>query len=168
MKKAFAFEIKEGENLTDHWLTPRFLIESAGPFDLDPCAYRAQPWRTATLQYALPEQDGLILPWNGSVFCNPPYGPETRKWTWRLALHNDGLLLIFARTETTAFRAIWKHAAGILFFYRRLRFHRPDGSLVGGGGAPSVLAAFGGPNVARLERVKKNFADGALVTAWQR
>jgi DNA N-6-adenine-methyltransferase (Dam) len=165
--KAFAYETRDGENLSDHWLTPPDLIKAAGPFDLDPCAYHAQPWPTAARQYALPKEDGLLLPWHGSVFCNPPYGPEVQKWTRRLELHNNGVLLVFARTETEAFRPVWKYATAILFFYRRIKFHRPDGTIPeSGGSAPSVLAAFGEQNIVRLERAK-TWCDGAIVKNWQ-
>lgn len=169
--KSFAHEVpKGGENLTDHWLTPPELVHAAGPFDLDPCAYHAQPWPTATTMYTLPQTNGLLTPWKGSVFCNPPYGDEVVSWANRLALHDDGVLLVFARTETVAFRPVWKHASGILFFYRRISFRRPDGSIVkGGGGAPSVLAAFGQKNIERLARVRQHKAfAGALVEGWQR
>lgn len=87
MGDAFAFEVEGGENVTDHWLTPPALLQATGPFDLDPCAYEKQPWRTAVKMYSLPAQDGLLLPWEGTVFCNPPYGPEVEKWARRLALH---------------------------------------------------------------------------------
>jgi DNA N-6-adenine-methyltransferase (Dam) len=166
--EAFAYETPTGENKTDDWLTPPELIEAAGPFDLDPCAYRSQPWRTAKIQYSLPEENGLLLDWQGCVFCNPQYGNAVTQWASRLALHNNGLLLVFARTETQAFRPVWRWSTAILFFYSRLTFHRPDGSLPEtGGGAPSVLAAFGKENIARLERAKK-WRDGAIVTEWQR
>lgn len=165
--RAFSYETPNGENLTDHWLTPPGLIEAAGPFDLDPCAYEKQPWSTALKMYSLPEHDGLLLPWEGAVFCNPPYGPEVVKWARRLALHDNGLLLVFARTETLSFRPVWQYATAILFFYSRIRFHRPDGSPEGGGTAPSVLAAFGKQNIERLHRAKK-WKDGAIMTEWAR
>jgi len=164
---AFAFETPEGENLTDHWLTPPALLEAAGPFDLDPCAYQHQPWKTAATMYSLPHQNGLLLPWHGTVFCNPPYGPEVGKWAERLALHNNGLLLVFARTETHAFRPVWKYATAILFFYSRIHFHMPDGKAKSGGGAPSVLAAFGKQNIERLERAR-HWKNGAIVLDWKR
>jgi hypothetical protein len=117
--------------------------------------------------YSLPEQNGLLLPWEGSVFCNPPYGPEVEKWARRLALHDDGLLLVFARTETNSFRPVWTYATAILFFYSRIQFCRPDGTPQGRGGAPSALAAFGTKNIERLHRAKK-WKDGALVVTWSK
>lgn len=80
MGKGFARE----DNQKDHWLTPPELLTALGGFDLDPCAYHSQPWKTAKTQYALPEHDGLLMPWEGRVWCNPPYGKETKKWIERM------------------------------------------------------------------------------------
>lgn len=171
MKKpnqAFAFENDGGNsNQTDDWLTPPELIRAAGPFDLDPCAHPSQPWATAATQFCLPEQNGLLLPWSGCVWCNPPYGREVKHWAKRLALHGDGLFLVFARTETQALVPLWKHSAAMLFFANRLVFCRPDGTPQRGGGAPSLLAAFGEKNISRLERVREQF-PGYLVRDWDR
>ena len=171
MKKhrTFAHEVEGNQNKTDDWLTPPELIDAAGPFDLDPCACPGQPWGTAVHHYFLPEQNGLLLPWKGCVWCNPPYGPHIEDWARRLSLHDDGLLLVFARTETLGFRPVWKYATAILFFYSRVRFHTPDGKPAekGGGGAPSVLAAFGRQNIERLDRARR-WKDGAIVLDWKR
>ncbi len=160
----FAYE----NNEKDHWLTPPALLKALGEFYLDPCANIHQPWRTAKVQYALPEQDGLLLPWSGRVFANPPYGNQTGKWVQRMALHNNGIMLIFARTETHDFRPIWKYATALLFLYKRLKFHTPDGKLPKGGGgtAPSVLVAFGKQQVSSLASLPQKGFAGALITAW--
>jgi hypothetical protein len=31
-------------------LTPRWIIDALGPFDLDPCAATVRPWRPSTLR----------------------------------------------------------------------------------------------------------------------
>lgn len=154
------------ENATDHWLTPPAMIAACGPFDLDPCAYVAQPWRTAEKQFTLPESNGLLLPWGGVVWCNPPYGPEIPKWIERMALHDNGVLLMFARTDTRAFRRLWDFAAAFLFLHKRVGFYKPDGTPTKGSGAPSVLVAFGKQNISRLERAQTAGYGGALVTHW--
>ena len=63
----------------DEWLTPPFILEALGPFDVDPCTALNQPWHTATTEYTLTD-DGLLMPWNGRVWLNPPYG--TQIWRW--------------------------------------------------------------------------------------
>lgn len=136
---------------TDEWLTPPEILKALGPFDLDPCAPEVRPWDTAKTHYTK-EADGLVLPWKGRVFLNPPYGPEARKWLRKLSLHGDGIALIFARTETDAFfRYGWNRAHAMLFLRGRLHFYDVQGGRARhNAGAPSVLIAYGVLNAAML------------------
>ena len=131
---------------TDDWITPKWLIDRLGPFDLDPCACVPQPWPCAERQYTF-EDNGLLKPWQGVVYCNPPYGAKAAEWLSRLALHGNGIALVFARTETRAFfRSVWPHASALLFVKGRLTFCEPDGTTAKTGhnsGGPSVLIAYG-------------------------
>lgn len=141
---------------TNTWLTPQFIIEDLGPFDLDPCAAPdPKPWPTAKHHYTWPDQDGLTLPWFKRCFVNPPYSTQViGQWLNRLADHGTGTALIFARTETENFhRAVWDRADACLFLEGRLYFHHPDGTRAGANaGAPSVLVAYGEEDVERLMR----------------
>lgn len=128
---------------TDQWLTPPWLLNALGPFDLDPCAPIVRPWPTAAKHYTI-EDDGLRQPWEGRVWCNPPYSTAGR-WMHRLAEHSTGTALLFARTETALwFDHIWPRATALLFLRGRLKFHLSDGKEARfGAGAPSVLIAYG-------------------------
>lgn len=128
---------------TDVWLTPPEIIRALGPFVLDPCSLDPRPWDTAFEHYTK-EQNGLLLPWQGRVWMNPPYS-DAAVWLERLALHGEGTALVFARTETEMFRKwVWPYASGLLFLFGRLHFHRADGSRAkGNAGGPSVLVAYG-------------------------
>jgi len=135
----------------DEWLTPREVIDALGPFDLDPCAPVARPWPTAAKHYTVAD-NGLLQPWHGRVWLNPPYGQDTGLWLDRLVLHGNGIALIFARTETDMFfRCVWEAADAILFLRGRLFFHHVSGERAAhNSGAPSCLIAYGGKNVDRL------------------
>lgn len=161
---------------TDTWFTPPAVIEAVGgpdSFDLDPCSPAIRPWPTARQHYDA-EGNGLMLPWFGRVWLNPPYeiGLITR-FLGRMAEHDRGIALIFARTETDPFhRFVWGAASGLLFLRGRLHFHAPEapdpqrcqarphewrvhneatglmicrhcGVAKRNGGAPSVLIAYG-------------------------
>lgn len=147
------------------WLTPPAVIEALGgaeSFDLDPCSIADRPWPTARRHIALPE-DGLSAAWEGRVWLNPPYSTDqVVKWLRRMAEHDQGTALIFARTETDSFQAhVWPRASGLLFIRGRLRFHRFDGSLGSGtAGAPSVLCAYGHQD---LEQLAESGIPGAFV-----
>ena len=148
---------------TDTWLTPPHVIDALAPFDLDPCA--APWWHTARTHYILPD-DGLELPWHGFVWCNPPYGRETGRWLKRMCEHDNGISLIFARTETRMFfEWVWQRASAVLFLQGRLHFHYPDGRRSPtNSGAPSCLVAYGDTAV---ERLRASGLPGAFVDLTQ-
>lgn len=136
------------------WLTPPHVLAALGQFDLDPCAcMEPRPWPTAAQHYTR-DDDGLKREWFGRVFCNPPYGGPSiiGPWVKRMADHNCGTLLIFARTETAMFHdLVWSRASAILFLRGRLFFCRPDGvPAAHNAGAPSCLVAYGDQDAAVL------------------
>lgn len=147
-----AFYQTNKETTTDVWLTPPSLINSLGEFDLDPCCPNNLPWKTAKDFYSLENnQDGLLLPWHGRVWLNPPYSNWV-PFVEKLKLHNNGICLIFARTETNGFfDHVWHDAHSILFLKKRVKFVKHDLSAGGASTAPSVLIAYGRNNTRALE-----------------
>jgi len=126
----------------NEWLTPPELITSLGNFDLDPCSPIIRPWDTASKHYTV-EDNGLMLPWVGRVWLNPPYGRVTFDWLNRLAEHKSGIALIFARTETKGFHGeIWNRAKSIFFFKGRLSFYYVTGEKGQPANAPSCLISY--------------------------
>ncbi len=117
-------------------------------------------WRDAEQSNA----QSSMLPWEGFVWMNPPYGRSTEAWLNRLAMHGNGIALVFARTDTRMFfRYVWPYAAGMLFIRGRLTFFRPDGSCSPAehnSGGPSVLISYG-PTA--TERLRANVRLGAFV-----
>ena len=128
----------------DEWLTPPDLIEKLGPFDTDPCAPIVRPWETAKNHFTK-DDDGLNQLWNGFVWCNPPYGLIAERWLMRMSQYDNGIALIFARTETKMFQKwVWRHATSLLFIFDRLYFYDVNGIRAkANSGAPSVLVAYG-------------------------
>lgn len=163
---------------TVEWLTPPDIIEALGgwqSFDLDPCAPMQQPTPTARRTYTK-AHNGLILPWEGRTWLNPPYANgEIEQWLARMAEHGLGTALIFARTETDAFfRFVWYRATALLFMRGRVTFqvgapytdtktgrHYALGDRApGNAGAPTVLCAYGIDDADVLATCK---IDGAFV-----
>lgn len=146
------------------WITPRFIIDDLGPFELDPCAASPQPWPCAEECFT---DHGLTRQWNGFVFLNPPFHRyEVGRWITKLAEHKPGgIALVHARTEAEWFEPIWKKASAIGFLKDRLYFHYPDGRRAdANSGAPAVLAAFGLDAHMRLAASK---IPMHIVTEWQ-
>ena len=131
-------------------LTPHWVVDALGPFDLDPCAADPRPWDCAKVNYT-EAQDGLSQPWHGRVWLNPPFDRyKVGAWIERLYKHGNGIALLHARTEAGWFQPCWK-ADALLFLRRRLHFCQQDGTPhLANSGAPLVLVAFGRDNADRL------------------
>ena len=127
------------------WYTPKSLFDRLGlTFELDPAAVpeggpNAVP---AATFYRWPPIDGTVADWHGRVWLNPPYGPKAVPFIERMIEHDNGLLLIPARTETRIFQRAARSASRIVFLADRLHFVRPDGHQSRASFA-SVLMAFG-------------------------
>ena len=108
------------------WSTPQSLFDSLDQefgFDLDVCA---TPDNAKTPRFYTPDQDALTLPWDGVVWCNPPYGRQIGKWVERACmfsyLGSTVVMLLPARTDTKWFHDYIYGFAEIRFLRGRLRF----------------------------------------------
>lgn len=149
----------------DEWLTPPYILKAIGGpegFDLDPCAPINRLWDTAREHYTV-QDNGLLKPWRGLVFNNPPYGGPNivGPWMRRTVEHGEAIALIFARTETELFfETVWRAADCARFIEGRLHFHvsvdtefkrtgqspilvKAGGRAPANAGAPSVLVGYG-------------------------
>lgn len=134
---------------TREWFTPPELFDTLGlRFDLDPASPMSGPvpWVPAERFYS-PRENGLVMPWDGRVWLNPPYGPPGVAFVHRMVEHGDGLLLVPARTETRWFQLAAQRANAICFLRDRLHFIRADG-VRGRASFGSTIMAFG-PDCAR-------------------
>ncbi len=146
------------------WITPKFILNALGQFDLDPCECDPQPWLCALQGYNI-HQDGLSLPWRGRVYLNPPFDRyQVGRWITRLAEHGNGTALLHARTEAEWFAPCWKSGCAMLFLADRLYFHYPDGIRAeANSGAPAVLVAFSPADAVKLAASK---LKGYYVSKW--
>ena len=148
---------------TQTWITPKWILDALGPFDLDPCAAYPRPWNCAEINFTW---DGLGRSWEGHrVFLNPPFHRyQVADWVKMLARHGCGTALLHARTEAEWFEPVWKAATAILFLADRLYFHHPDGRrAAANSGAPACLVAFGEYDA---EKLRSSGIKGYLVHAW--
>lgn len=144
----------------DEWITPPYITRKLGLFDLDPCAPVDTPIRHSKTWYTL-GQDGLNQQWHGRVWLNPPYGKETFKWLNKLHVHQSGIALIFARTETKGFHSeVWEKADSVFFFRGRLKFYYVDGTEGGTANAPSCLVSY---SAFDTDSIKRSGLNGRLV-----
>lgn len=143
---------ERSEKTTVEWLTPPDLVKKLGEFDLDPCTPINPPFVHAKTNFTVID-DGLTKSWFGRVYMNPPYGKGMEIWIEKLKNHGNGIVLIFARTETKCFfNHIWYNADAILFVKGRIKFYNIDGEQKGTPGAPSVFIAYGEDNALALKK----------------
>jgi hypothetical protein len=149
---------------TPEWFTPPEIVarvvKAMDGIDLDPCAEPARGIPAA--QHFTKEDNGLLLPWHGRVFMNPPYGRGNvlPLWLAKLSVEVDSgrvdraIALVPARTETAWFRILWG-ASALCFWYGRIQF----GDSVINAPFPSVLGYFG----PHRERFADVFGDAGKV-----
>lgn len=139
------------ETTTNEWLTPPYIIDALGKFDLDPCSPVDRIWNTATKHLTI-NDDGLNQIWRGRVWLNPPYGKETPLWLERLAEHKNGIALTYARTATKWFHSIvFCEADSVMFFRGWIRFYQPDGTRAKGTVSPSCLISYNEENTQAIK-----------------
>ena len=127
---------------TDMWETPQELFDELDKefhFDLDVCAI---PENAKCKRYYTPEQDGLSQPWNGTCWCNPPYGRDIGQWVRRALFASVSgytvVMLLPARTDTKWFHDYIYKRAEIRFLKGRLKFGNSKNSAP----FPSMVVVF--------------------------
>lgn len=113
---------------TDNWITPKYITDALGVFDLDPCAHTQMPWFHAKKSYTILD-DGLTQDWIGRVWLNPPFNQYIiGAWMEKMSEHKNGVMLISAACETKRFKKhVWNKATGICFLDHRPHFRLPNG-----------------------------------------
>ena len=129
---------------TDMWETPQDLFDDLDRefhFDLDVCAI---PENAKCKKFYTPEQDGLSQPWDGTCWCNPPYGRDIGQWVRRAlfasVIGSTVVMLLPARTDTKWFHDYIYKRAEIRFVKGRLKFGNSKNSAP----FPSMIVVFRG------------------------
>lgn len=120
-----------GHELVDHgtsddYYTPPHIFEALGlTFDMDVSAPPGGvPWIPARKSIDVIE-DGLATPWEGLVWCNPPYSDVT-PWMDKFMSHNNGLALVCV-SKSRWFDTIWGIAEGAMPMKSNLKFISASG-----------------------------------------
>lgn len=138
------------------WYTPAWIFERLElQFDLDPSSpHDYETPVPAKTKYTVFD-NGLAKPWQGRVWMNPPYGPDTGFWMRRLIDHGDGIALVFSRTDAAWFQQAIAAADASLLISGRIEFipghensHKKSRS-----GAGSAMFAFGNDCAGALSKL---------------
>lgn len=150
------FSSKDDEHYTPADLLWRIVEFYGGMIDLDPCSNsHTEPNTPSSFQYTI-EDDGLLQPWFGNVFVNPPYGRALSAWAQALidkrSEYDQLLFLVPSRTDTKWYEKLTPYPR--LNFRGRLRFLN-EGNKGNPAPFPSVLFYLGD----HPYRFKSHFQD---------
>lgn len=138
----------------DCLMTPSWVIKELGVIDLDPCA--GIDTNIGVSNFRIEDGlDGLKLPWNGFVFCNPPFS-QKEVWGRRAAEHGNGILLLPERGSAPWFGPLAEKADAYFVMGKKINF-------IGGTSSNnlgSVMFLFGDEAV---KRVRESGLPGHLV-----
>lgn len=161
---------------TNEWYTPARYIDAVwavlGRIDLDPasCEFANQVVRAD--RFYTKEDNGLMHPWYGKIYLNPPYGKTERGASsleaftcylleqYRLHRVTEAILLIPANTATSWFDLLWEFP--ICFPKRRIRFIQENG-LPSDGISFGTCFVYFGSNIEKFTEIFSQF--GRIVRA---
>jgi hypothetical protein len=106
-----------------------------------------------------PADDGLTQPWDGLVWCNPPYS-SFAAWGDRWAAYDQGAIM-----GLVASRQDWRsrvYAAADAIYIGRVDFARPDGTSLKFGWT-AIFVAFRGIGTGPAERLAAADPFGAVL-----
>lgn len=131
---------------SDIWETPQGLFDKLNSefgFTLDAAAL---PDNAKCPSYYTPKDDGLIKPWTGTIWCNPPYGRTVGDWVrkaYETSLNGVTVVMLLpARTDTKWFHDFIYGKAEVRFLRGRLKFGGSKNSAP----FPSMIVVFNGGN----------------------
>jgi hypothetical protein len=144
---------------SDDCYTPRWVFDAMGlEFDLDVAAPIGGPWHVPTKSYYTAEDDGLERPWDGLVWCNPPWSNYI-PWAQRWSTHPRGVLMGLTSARSRGRMYALQSAEAVTFIDPR--FERPDAPLRD---VPSaVFVAFRGVGTEPAERLAAADPRGAVL-----
>lgn len=126
--KALIYGHGDGDDgLGDEWYTPKWLFDGLGlTFSIDVCGPVDRTHISVPCErYYTEADDGLTSPWEGTIWCNPPYSaPEP--WAKRCIQHGDAMLLTHIPMNAEWAAAVWHNCDAIRLF-QAMEFVRPDG-----------------------------------------
>lgn len=144
------FGVEQQQITKDDHYTPKWIFDMLGLcFDIDVASPPGGiPWIPADKYYTQAD-DGLLQPWHGRIWCNPPFS-KPGPWAQRMIEHNNGIFLACV-SKSRWMDQVWQSDAKVLLLPYFLKFERPDHAA--SISWPVFMAAFGAENIRALRRV---------------
>lgn len=144
---------------SDDCYTPRWVFDAMGlNFDIDVAAPPGGPWHVPCRRYYTAHDDGLAQPWDGLIWCNPPYSAFL-PWAQRWARHDTGTLMGLVQPLNHYLAVVTQAAEALALIH--CEFARPDGTTVRL--RQSIFVAFRGVGTEPAERLANADRYGAVL-----
>ena len=104
-----------------------------GVIDLDPCSNSHKFPNVPAVKHYTAEDNGLVQPWEGRIFLNPPFGHCVERWFSKLYQERstgrttEAIVLWKSATETAAWKTLTAISCRVCFPSARIRFAGPAG-----------------------------------------
>ncbi|OPY37367.1 MAG: DNA N-6-adenine-methyltransferase (Dam) [Methanoregula sp. PtaU1.Bin051] len=139
---------------TEHY-TPQFILDAViacmGAIDLDPASNSTEIPNVPAAKHYTIRDNGLVQPWEGRVFLNPPFGPGVEVWFSKLYQERlagrttEAIVLWKSATETAAWKTLTALSCRVCFLSARIHFIRPMGNESGSTFSPALFYVGVGP-----------------------
>lgn len=128
--------------------TPKWVYSQLGEIDLDPCA--GINTNIGRENYVVERgENGLLLDWQGFVYCNPPFS-QKELWIQRMSEHDNGILILPERGSAPWFGPLAKRCGAYFVMGKKINFiGGPSSNNLG-----SALFPFGEEARERLKNIQ--------------
>jgi hypothetical protein len=132
------------------------VIACMGAIDLDPCSNSREIPNVPAARHYTAEDNGLVQPWEGRVFLNPPFGSGVERWFSKLyqkrftGRTTEAIVLWKSATETAAWKTLTALSHRVCFPFSRIRFVGSQGNESGPTFSPALF--YVGKRVERFEK----------------
>lgn len=146
---------KKGYPTNDDIWTPKYIFDALNvDFDLDVCSSELKTYVPSKQKYT-EKMNGLIQPWKGRIWMNPPYS-KTSPWVDRFLEHKNGLCLVQV-SKGKWFLKLWCHPeVAMVLMPHNFKFAKPDGQMHEIF-MPVALCAIGNENIQALKDSKLGY-----------
>ena len=152
----------------NEWYTPNYIIDAArntmGSIDLDPASSAIANQTVRAEKYYTKEDDGLMQPWFGNIWLNPPYCRSLISQFSSATIikrpdYDQAIVLVNNATETRWFQDLLRNCNSFCIFNGRIKFIDVDGKTCGTSLQGQIIFYFG----SNLQKFKENFSPFGIL-----
>ena len=121
---------------TEHY-TPQYILDAVivcmGAIYPGLCSNSQEIPNVSAARHYTAQDNGLVQPWVGRVFINPPFGPGVERWFSKLYQERlvgrttEAIVLWKSAIETAAWKTLTEISCRVCFPSARIRFIGPSG-----------------------------------------